>query len=169
MSLQIKNYLSFESPQTINLESWKIEINTANNAFIHGQHSQAFNHYEAALGLAKFGVSELLNTEHVAHLLFEAERQIAAFVVTHHNLADLFRQSGCLEKSIAHLCDAHETVFQLSHHKKVSMRELAQRHLKVTYQELIIFTQLHGNHFRIQQCLIMTQYICECCREKHGH
>jgi len=160
---------SINSAQILNLELWKIEINIANNAFIHGQHMQAFNHYETALELAKTGVSELLNTANATHLLLEAERQIAALVVTHHNLADLFRQASQFENTVAHLCDAHETLFQLSHHKQADMRELAQRHLKVTYQELITFTQRYGRHLRVQQSLMLTQYICECCREKAGH
>lgn len=169
MNLQLINIPSLRSAQTHNLELWKIEISAANNAFIHGQHLQAFHHYETALELAKTGVADLLAEEDATHLLHEAERQIAALVVTHHNLADLFRQSGQLTNTGAHLCDAHETLFKLSHHIHADIRVLAVRHLKVTYQELITFTQRHGQYLRVQQTLLLTQYICECCRKKAGH
>ena len=152
--------------QLVNLESWKFEINAANNAFIHGQHSRAFEHYEAALVLAKSGVSHLLSREAVADLLAEAERQIAALVVTRHNLADLFRQSGSLDHAMEHLCDAHEALFQLLHHSDLALRAMAQRHLKITYRELMSFVQRHGPQARIEQTLLLTQYICDCCRQK---
>lgn len=166
MSLQVINIRPKNSAQTISLELWKIEISAANNAFIHGQHVQAFNHYDAALELAKSGVSNFFSTENVSHLIYEAERQIAAFVVTQHNLADLFRQAGQLTNTVVHLCDAHETLFQLAHHSHTEIRSLAQRHLKVTYQELISFTQSHGQNVRVQQTIMLTQYVCESCRQK---
>lgn len=155
--------------QTLNLESWKLEINAANNAFIHGQHSRAFHHYEAALVLAKSGVTDLLDVDAAENLLVEAERQIAALVVTRHNLADLFRQSGKLDESVEHLCDAHEALFQLLHHPDTTIRAIARQHMKVTYRELMSFIQRHGPQMRIQQSLLLTQYICECCRQKTGH
>lgn len=166
MSLNVISIRPNSSGQTIELELWKVEISAANNAFIHGQHTQAFKHYKAALDLARMGVANLLSTENASHLVFEAERQIAAFVVTHHNLADLYRQENQLVQVIAHLCDAHETLFQLSHHLHLDIRSLAQRHLKFTYQELMSFTQQHGQYLRIQQTIMLTQYICDCCRQK---
>ena len=169
MNLPMLNFQPLGSVQTHNLELWKIEIITANNAFIHGQYQQARKYYEAALEIAKMGVIDLLAAEDAKNLLHEAERQIAALVVTHHNLADLFRQSGQLANTIVHLCDVHETLFQLSHHIHLDIRVLALRHLKVTYQELITFTQRHGKYLRVQQTLLLTQYICDCCRKKTGH
>jgi hypothetical protein len=169
MNMHAANTYESLSPQTLDLELWKIEMSTANNAFIHGQFAHAFNHYRVALDIAKKGVDDLLNTQDATHLLYEAERQIAALVVTYHNLADLFQQSNQLANTVAHLCDAHEILFQLSHHKQAELRELAYRHVKVTYQELMAFTQRHGKHVRVQQSLILTQYICECCRKKTGH
>lgn len=169
MNLQTVNTMDVGSTQTLYLELWKLEISAANDAFIHGRHPQAFSHYEAALGLAQTGVDGLMAAQEVLNLLAEAERQIAALVVTRHNLADLYRQSGQLDKAIAHLCDAHETLFQLFHHPHGDIRELAQRHLRVTYQEIVGFTQRHGQQARIQQSLFLTQYVCECCRQKVEH
>lgn len=166
MSLQVVSIRPKTSAQTIHLELWMVEISAANNAFIHGRHAQALKHYQAALDLASIGVANLLATENASHLVFEAERQIAAFVVTHHNLADLYRQADQLTQTIAHLCDAHETLFQLSYHLHAEIRSLALRHLKFTYQELMSFTQQHGQYLRVQQTIILTQYICECCRQK---
>ena len=169
MNTQMLNTMDVSSTQTLYLELWKLEISAANDAFIHGQHSQAFNHYEAALGLAKTGVEGLMGAQEVLNLLAEAERQIAALVVTRHNLADLYRQAGQLNEAISHLCDAHETLFQLFHHPHSAIRELAQRHLRVTHRELMTFTQRHGQHIRINQSLLLTQYVCECCRQKREH
>jgi hypothetical protein len=161
--------MALASAQMCHLELWKLAISAANNAFIHGQQSKAFSHYGAALGLAKTGVEGLLAAQDVQGLLAEAERQIAALVVTRHNLADLYRHSSQLEAAITHLCDAHETLFQLFHHPHYDIRELAQRHLRVTYQELMTFTQRHGQQARIKQTLLLTRYVCECCRQKRAH
>ena len=169
MNLLAVSTMDVGSTQTLYLELWKLEISAANDAFIHGRHAKAFSHYEAALSLAKTGVEGLLAAQEVLSLLAEAERQIAALVVTRHNLADLYRQSGQLDKAIAHLCAAHETLFQLFHHPHGDIRELAQRHLRITYQELMTFTQRHGQQARIQQSLLLTQYVCGCCRQKVAH
>ncbi|MET0357357.1 MAG: DUF2753 family protein [Cellvibrio sp.] len=156
------------SLHTLALESWKLEICAANNAFIHGQHRRAFDHYQAALELASSGIKGLMQAEDVS-LLVEAERQIAALVVTQHNLADLFRQAGQLAITVEHLCSAHETLFQLLHHSNEDVRTLAHRHSNVTYQELMSFIQRHGQHPRIKQTLLLTKYVCECCRQKVAH
>ena len=168
MSQILFNQESSHLAQTLNLESWKLEINAANNAFIHGQHSRAFHHYEAALVLAKSGITDLLGVKTAKNLLVEAERQIAALVVTRHNLADLFQQSGQINESVGHLCDAHEALFQLLHHPDTAIRSIAQQHMRITYLELMTFIQHHGPQGRIQQSLLLTQYICECCRQKTG-
>jgi predicted negative regulator of RcsB-dependent stress response len=169
MNVPAVSAMDVSSTQTLYLELWKLEISAANNAFIHGQQAKAFNHYEAALGLAKTGVEGLMVAQEVLNLLAEAERQIAALVVTRHNLADLHRQAGQLDEAISHLCGAHETLFQLFHHPHGDIRELAQRHLRVTYRELMTFTQRHGQQMRINQTLLLTQYVCECCRQKIEH
>ena len=156
------------SIQTRMLESWRLEIIAANNAFIHGQNARAFNHYHAALELARSGVAGLLKASELVSIE-EAERQIAALVVTRHNLADLFRQSGQLAKVVEHLCAAHEALFQLLHHADSEIRALAQRHSTITYQELLSYIQRHGQHIHIQQTLLLTKYVCICCRRKVAH
>jgi len=155
--------------QTLGLELWRIEIRAANDAFLCGQHELAFQHYEAALEIASQGVSDLLSTQHPTEILPEADRQIAALVVTRHNLADVCRRSAMPEQAVEHLCNVHETLFQLAHHPNLEITALAQRHLKVTYQELIGYTHRCGQHGRIQHCLLLTQYICACCRQKAKH
>jgi tetratricopeptide (TPR) repeat protein len=161
---------SLHSAQIRYLELWKLEMSAANHAFNRRQHAQALSHYETALEIAKAGVALLLSAKNEAlDLLGEAERQMAALVVTRHNLADLFRQSGQLDAAVEHLCEAHEILFQLFHHSHAAIRALAQRHLKITYQELMVFTQRHGQQARIQQSLFLTQYVCECCRHKVSH
>ena len=156
------------SPRTRMLESWRMEITAANNAFIHGQHSRAFNHYKVALALASAGVEGLLNVTNVDSLE-EVERQIAALVVTRHNLADLCQQAGQRDIAIEHLCAAHETLFQLLHHVNKDVHALAQRHSNITYQELLNFIQRYGDDLRIQQSFLLTKYTCLCCRQKIAH
>jgi len=163
-----RDFQNSHSVQTLNLESWKIEISAANNAFIHGQHANAFTHYQATLEIAEIGVAELLLVQKV-EMLIEAERQVAALVVTRHNLADLFRQAGQLTEAVEHLCEAHESLFKLLHHANSDVQILAQRHSRITYQELMSFTQRHGKNSRIQQSLLLTKFVCECCRQKVSH
>jgi hypothetical protein len=150
------------------LESWRREIIAANNAFIHGQHARAFGHYNAALELANAGIANLLSVTQV-DLIQEAERQIAALVVTRHNLADFCKQAAQRDSAIEHLCIAHETLFQLLHHTSRDVHVLAQRHLNVTYQELLNFVKAYGQDLRIQQSLLLTKYACVCCRQKVPH
>jgi len=153
---------------TQTLESWKREIIAANNAFIHGQHSRAFDHYNAALELANAGVVSLLGTAQV-DFIPEVERLIAALVVTRHNLADLCKQAGQRNDAIEHLCAAHETLFQLLHHADRDVQVLAQRHSNVTYQELLNFVKGYGQNLRILQSLALTKHTCTCCRQTVAH
>jgi hypothetical protein len=156
------------SPGARILESWRLEITAANNAFIHGRHARAFNHYNVALELANAGITGMLNLTQI-DFLEEAERHIAALVVTRHNLADLCQQAGQRDSAVEHLCAAHETLFQLLHHQSKDVHVLAQRHSNVTYQELLNFVQRFGQELRIQQSLLLTKYACVCCRQKVTH
>ena len=161
-------YQQSVSPETQTLEYWRLEITAANNAFIHGQHARAFSHYNAALELATAGVAGLFDTAQV-DFVEEAERQIAALVVTRHNLADLCHQAGQRDSAVEHLCSAHETLFQLLHHVNKDVHLLAQRHSNVTYQELLNFIKRYGQDLRIHQSFLLTKYACVCCRQKIAH
>ncbi|RYY75598.1 MAG: hypothetical protein EOO52_09440 [Gammaproteobacteria bacterium] len=169
MSFVALKHQQLHPTQTSNLEDWRLEIIAANNAFIHGQQMRAFAHYHSALALANIGIAGLLAGEDAA-TPEEVERQIAAMVVTRHNLADLFQQAEKSNEAAEHLCVAHEALFQLMHHKSADVRALAQRHTNVTHRELAQFIKSHGCNLRIQQSLLLTQFLCECCRHKfHYH
>ena len=152
--------------ESTGLESWKTAIGAANNAFIHGQARQALELYQTALAMAKASVSDIITKASPKAAAIEIERCLAALVVTQHNLADLLGQSDRLDEASFHLCAAHEYLFQLRHHPDVGLGIIAQRHLKITYRELIIFVQRHGPHKRITESLLLTQYLCDSCRQK---
>lgn len=157
-----------DSTSTLRRKQWEHEIICGNQAYGRGNFLHARVSYEAALVLAKTSINELIDTSTPGWLAIDADEQIGALVVTQHNLANLFLKQGQIESVINHLCIAHETVFQLAHHPRTDIQRLARRHLNVTYRELMAFTHLHGKHNRIDQSLVMTQYICDCCRKKIG-
>jgi hypothetical protein len=79
---------------------------------------------------------------------FSADDRLAAFVVTHLNLADLHNDLEEPHAAVAHLCGAHETLMALVRdpHGDHDMQQAAFRHSRETHAALLSHLSEHGSH-----------------------
>jgi hypothetical protein len=77
-----------------------------------------------------------------------ADNRVAAFVVTHLNLADLHRDADRTEDAVAHLCTAHRTLMALLREGQTepALQQAACRHSRETHAALISHLGEHGAH-----------------------
>lgn len=122
------------------MQHWKRTIELANRYFSQGEYFDAREHYLQALALAQ--------------VLFERWRDpseaVSAYVVSHHNLADLHLCLNQPEESVEYLCAAHERLLEASADPRlpVPLRDAAMRHSRRTYTELLNFIAEHGEYPR---------------------
>ncbi|WP_040261788.1 MULTISPECIES: tetratricopeptide repeat protein [Pseudomonas] len=127
------------------MDHWKQTIERANALFAEGNWVDAREHYLRALALAQ--------------ILFERwsnpDEAVAAFVVSHHNLADLHLKLRQPEESAEYLCAAHEHLLHAvaDSHLSVALRQAALRHSDRTYTELLGFIAVHGEYPRTASLL----------------
>jgi hypothetical protein len=96
--------------------------------------------YLQALGIAQ----PLLE----AHGGESADNRVAAFVVTHLNLADLLRDAERTEEAVDHLCTAHRTLMALLRDGQTepALQQAACRHSRETHAALVAHLSEHGAH-----------------------
>ncbi len=77
-----------------------------------------------------------------------ADDRLAAFVVTHLNLADLHNDLDEPQAAVVHLCGAHETLMALMRDPAGDhdMQQAAFRHSKATHTALLDHLSEHGSH-----------------------
>lgn len=73
---------------------------------------------------------------------------VAAWVVSHHNLADLHAELGDIDSAAGHLCRAHETLIRLflDGSQDTSLQQAALRHSRETHFALLNHIRVHGPH-----------------------
>lgn len=69
----------------------------------------------------------------------DADRGLAALVVSHHHLADLYLEVGLPAQAVLHLCQAHRAVLE-------SSIPHAWRHSRETHAALLLYQRCHGPH-----------------------
>jgi hypothetical protein len=76
----------------------------------------------------------------------DADVAMAAYVVSHHNLADTLLRMDEADEAATHLCVAHERLERLrdDFSQPASRRHAAERHLARTMAELERFAHQHG-------------------------
>lgn len=127
------------------MEHWKRTIETGNRCFHDGDWVAAREYYLQALAEVQ--------------LLFErwqdVEAVVAAFVISHHNLADLHLQLGQPEETAENLCASHERLLQAMADSRLpqSLRAAAMRHSQRTYTELLQFIGEYGAYPRTDRLL----------------
>lgn len=127
------------------MEHWKITIEAGNRCFAEGDWVQARELYLQALAEAQ--------------VLFgrwrDHDMAVAAFVISHHNLADLHLQLGQLEEAADNLCACHERLLQALADAQLpeALREAALHHSRRTYLELLQFIAEHGAFPRTDRLL----------------
>ncbi len=97
--------------------------------------------YLQALGIAQ----GLLEADARGH---SADDRVAAFVVTHLNLADLHRDAEQTNEAVAHLCAAHRTLMALLRDAgtEPTLQQAACRHGRETHAALMAHLGEHGSH-----------------------
>ncbi|HMN79506.1 MAG TPA: hypothetical protein PKA20_06205 [Burkholderiaceae bacterium] len=80
---------------------------------------------------------------------------LAALVVSHHNLADLYRHRGQHGLAVDHLCRAHLLLLRLSGDDSLpaDVRVATWRHLQRTRAELLAWQREHGSEAAIDSAL----------------
>jgi tetratricopeptide (TPR) repeat protein len=127
------------------MDHWKQTIQRANALFAQGQWVDAREYYLQALALAQ--------------ILFERwgdpDEAVSAFVVSHHNLADLHLRLRQPEESAEYLCLAHEQLLAAAGQQSLppALRDAAFRHSNRTYTELLGFIAVHGEYPRTASLL----------------
>lgn len=118
------------------VDDWKRLICRGNRCFENGENASARTVYLEALDEAERRLATFP----------DADVAIAAFVVSHHNLADLYLRLDCVEDAFDHLMAAHARLVALLGDglASPSLQEAALRHSERTRAELTRFTRLHG-------------------------
>ncbi|ACE84408.1 hypothetical protein [Cellvibrio japonicus] len=151
-------YDHVESPgdHQLALSAWKQAIQLGNQALTDKLMEKARINYQVALHMAR-AMARATSDWGTGISVLQTDRIMAAWVVTQHNLADLYVQIGLLGRAAEHLCDAHEFIFGLRNHPMDAVADLALRHLRITGMELMVFLQKYGDYPRISQTLWATQ------------
>lgn len=117
------------------MDDWKRLISRGNRCFERGDMGSACAVYQDALFIA----------ERRLVAWPDAEAAIAAFVVSHHNLADLYVRLDCLENAAEHLQAAHARLMGLlaDEAAPAELRQAALRHSRHTRAERLAFDSQH--------------------------
>jgi len=127
------------------MQHWKRTTEIANRLFEQGELVDAREYYLQALALAQ--------------VLFERwhdiDEAVAAFVIAHHNLADLHLRLNQPQESADYLCAAHQRLLQASQEARLpqALRDAALRHSGRTYTELLSFIADYGQYPRTERLL----------------
>lgn len=127
------------------MEHWKRTVDLANRYFSRAEYIDAREQYLQALALSR--------------VLFERWRHVdeavAAYVISHHNLADVHLRLNQPEESAEYLCAIHEHLLQclVDARLKPELRQACLRHSRHSYVELLQFTTAHGETPRIRRAL----------------
>lgn len=127
------------------MEHWKRTIETGNRCFHGGDWVAAREHYLQALAEAQLLLERWGDPESI----------VAAFVISHHNLADLHLRLGQPEEAAENLCASHERLLQAAANPDLppTLRDVALRHSRRTYTELLHFISEYGAYPRTDRLL----------------
>jgi hypothetical protein len=124
------------------LPAWERLMRRGVDASRRGHIVLAEGFYQQALGIAQ----PLLEAGEGG----SADHRVAAFVVTHLNLADLHRDAERTDDAVGHLCTAHRTLMALLRDGQTepALQQAACRHSRETHAALVLHLSEHGAHPR---------------------
>lgn len=90
-----------------------------------------------------------------AGLAREPDDRLAALVVSHHNLADLYRLRGPASQALLHLCEPQRLLLALAGRddQPPAVRVAARRHLRETHSALLQWQRRHGAEATVEALL----------------
>lgn len=96
---------------------------------------------------------------------------LAALVVSHHNLADLYCHRGQAAQAIDHLCQAHALLLRLGGdaHVPPDVRQAAWRHLREARAELLAWQRERGPEPAIEAALHLPGPLLQAGPSMHLH
>lgn len=125
------------------LGAWQRATLRGNRALDRGDPAAAMRQYHVALSLADTfpGRSD------------DADAALAALVVSHHNLVELHERAGQTESAAAHVCQAHELLYEIALDPAMTARwrDAAWQHGRVTYAALLQFLRMNPYHERARR------------------
>jgi uncharacterized protein (DUF58 family) len=135
------------SPGDADLSQWQTTTRRAMSVQGTLPHGAAQAAYEHALAIARRLIDALPPSR--------AEDCVAALVVSHHNLADLYLDEGDIDAAARHLAEAHEALMALllDAERDASLRQAALRHSRETHLALISHVARHGPHVLVTRAL----------------
>ncbi|WP_148715480.1 hypothetical protein [Chitinolyticbacter meiyuanensis] len=129
----------------LDIGHWRRAIVAGNRVHAAGDTDSARRAYLYALSLAQ---GLLSHGE-------DADEAVAALVVTHHNLADLYLASRRAELAADHLCAVHRQLLTLADGGAPALLAAARMHLRRTRMELLRFLAEHGSHAHVEATLAL--------------
>lgn len=123
-----------------NLARWERLMQRSRDETLAGHGDLAMFTLQQALSLAQ----DLLEHSTPA----TAHHCIAAFVVSHHNLADLYADARLPDLAAHHLCQAHLALLDLMRESAapVALQQIAWQHSRETHTGLLLFQRRWGPH-----------------------
>jgi len=94
---------------------------------------------------------------------------LAAVVVSHHSLSDLYCRRGHSAPAIGHLCAPHQLLLSLSCDANAAVQEAARRHMRETRAALLLWQRDYGEHPRIEECLQLWPPLSQRCGPAYRH
>lgn len=130
------------------LSTWEHTIRQGNEAYTENQTQLALQQYQLALKQAKLLLREYVQAkagEQPSQGRFSVDQVLAAYVVSHHNLADAHIRQGDVHTAACRLCEVHRCLSCICSDPALhdDLREAAQRHGRRTYHALLTFNRLY--------------------------
>ncbi|WP_278495632.1 hypothetical protein [Pantoea vagans] len=131
------------------LSEWEDIMDEGNIAYECLQNEEALALYQKALVLAQDIVARklwLIDSETVGYVMLKIfESSLAALIVTHNNLANLYVRLGDMDMTRVSLLRSHTVMFQLLTEGTLNeeMLSIAERHYQRLLENMILF--LHEN------------------------
>lgn len=126
-----------KQPDAPSLRDWERLMHRGRHAQLLGQQTSALQLTLEALALAETLLEERASV---------ADDSVAAFVVSHHNMAFLRQQMGDAHTAATHLCQAHTTLMALLRDATAPapLQQAAWRHSRETHAALLQFLREPG-------------------------
>ncbi|WP_334108572.1 hypothetical protein [Methylobacillus sp.] len=130
------------------LSTWEHAIRQGNEAYTENRTQLALQQYQLALRQAKLLLREYVQAkagEKPSHGRFSVDQILAAYVVSHHNLADAHIRQGDVHTAACRLCEVHRCLSCICSDPAFhgELRDAAQRHGRHTYHALLTFNRLY--------------------------
>lgn len=146
------------------LEHWERLTRAALEAHCHGRLEIALAGHVRALWTAEALVDGPL-------LAMRPDDCLAALVVSHHNLSELYHCRGQVPQAVDHLCLPHRLLLRLLEEgtRPHDVRQAAWRHLRETRAQLLGWLRAHGEEPAVEAALHATPAPAFACRPAHLH